>query len=121
MKKILLTVAAATISSPVLAGPYVNVETNASYSGSDYKSRATDLHIGYENKLGSLDWYVQGGQTIDSVDGAEKSDSNFSGKFGGSVAATERLGVYGEVSFANFFDEETDNTYNTKLGTKFTF
>ena len=53
-------------------------------------------------------------------DGAD-SDSNFSGKFGGSVAATERLGVYGEVSFANFFDEETDNTYNTKLGTKFTF
>ena len=120
MKKILLTVAAATISSPVLAGPYVNVESNASSSGSDYKSRATDLHIGYENKLGSLDWYVQGGQTIDSVDGAD-SDSNFSGKFGGSVAATERLGVYGEVSFANFFDEETDNTYNTKLGTKFTF
>ena len=121
MKKILLTVAAATISSPVLAGPYVNVETNASHSGSDYKSRATDLHIGYENKLGSLDWYVQGGQTIDSVDGAEKSNSNFSGKFGGSVAATERLGVYGEVSFANFFDEESDNTYNTKIGTKFTF
>ena len=120
MNKILLTVAAATISSPVLAGPYVNVETNASYSGSDYQSRATDLHVGYENKLGSLDWYVQGGQTLNSVDGAD-SNSNFSGKFGGSVAATGRLGVYGEVSFANFFDEETTNTYNTKLGTKFTF
>ena len=45
----------------------------------------TDLHVGYENKLGSLDWYVQGGQTIDSVDGSEESDSSFSGKFGGSV------------------------------------
>ena len=121
MKKIIVLTATAALSSPVLAGPYVNVETNASYTGSDYTSRATDLHLGYENKLGSLDWYVQGGQTVDSVDGSEESDSSFSGKFGGSVAATERLGVYGEVSFANFFDEETDNTYNTKLGTKFTF
>tara|TARA_Y100001970_G_C14014880_1_gene740399 strand:- start:558 stop:920 length:363 start_codon:yes stop_codon:yes gene_type:complete len=120
MKKILLTVAAATISSPVLAGPYVNVETNASYSGSDYQSRATDLHVGYENSLGSFDWYVQGGKTINSVDGSD-SNSNFSGKFGGSVAATKRLGIYGEVAFSNIFDEETSNTYNTKLGTKFSF
>ena len=44
MKKIILTVAAATLSSPVLAGPYVNVETNSSFTGSDYKSTATDLH-----------------------------------------------------------------------------
>ena len=121
MNKIFLTVAAATLSSPVLAGPYVNVETNASYAGSDYKSRSTDLHIGYENKLGSLDWYIQGGQTLNSVDGVDDSESNFSGKFGGSVAATDRLGVYGEISFANFFDEDTENTYNTKIGTKFTF
>ena len=121
MKKFIVLTATAALSSPVLAGPYVNVETNASYAGSDYKSRATDLHIGYENKLGSLDWYIQGGQTLTSVDGVDDSESNFSGKFGGSVAATDRLGVYGEISFANFFDEESENTYNTKLGTKFTF
>ena len=121
MKKILLAVAAATISSPVLAGPYVNVETKASYSGSDYKSRGTDLHIGYENKLGSLNWYVQGGQTINSVDGADESSSDFSGKFGGSVAATDKIKVYGELAFSNFFDEETTNSYGTKLGAKYSF
>ena len=120
MKKITLAIAATLFSVPAIAGPYVNVESNASYTGSDYTSRATDLHVGYENTLGSLDWYIQGGKTIDAADGVD-SDSNWSGKFGGSVAATERLGVYGEVSFANIFDEDTDNTYGTQLGAKFSF
>ena len=121
MKNFIVLTAAATLSAPVLAGPYVNVETNASYAGSDYKSRATDLHVGYENKLGSLNWYIQGGQTIDSVDGSEESDTNYSGKLGGSVAATEKIEVYGELAFSNFFDEETTNSYGTKLGAKYSF
>ena len=40
MKKFIVLTATAALSSPVLAGPYINVETNASYAGSDYKSRA---------------------------------------------------------------------------------
>ena len=64
MKKIALALAASIASTPEMAGPYVNVETNANYTGSDYTSRATDLHIGYENELGSLAYYVQGGKTI---------------------------------------------------------
>ena len=118
MKKITLALAATLFSSPVLAGPYVNVETNADYTGSDYTSRATDLHIGYENELGSLAYYVQGGKTINAADGVD-SDSNFSGKLGASVSATEKLGLYGEVSFAQV--EDADNTYGTKLGAKFSF
>jgi len=118
MKKITLALAATLFSSPVLAGPYVNVETNADYTGSDYQSRATDLHVGYENELGSLAYYVQGGKTINAADGVE-SDSNFSGKLGASVSATEKLGLYGEVSFAQV--EDADNTYGTKLGAKYSF
>lgn len=118
MKKITLALAATLFSSPVLAGPYVNVETNADYTGSDYTSRATDLHIGYENELGSLAYYVQGGKTINAADGVD-SDSNFSGKLGASVSATEKLGLYGEVSFAQV--EDADNTYGTKLGAKYSF
>ena len=122
MKKILLTVAAATITSPVLAGPYVNVETNASYSGSDYQSRATDLHIGYENKLGSLDWYVQGGPAVVTVDGADESDNRISGKVGANVAATEKLDFYGELSVLTAdADTNDDKTWGTKLGAKFKF
>ena len=50
---------AAVAASPFLfagaafAGPYVNVETNASLTGSDYTGAATDVHIGYEGTVGS--------------------------------------------------------------------
>ncbi|ADP00063.1 hypothetical protein PRUG_00039 [Prochlorococcus phage P-SSP6] len=118
MKKIALALAASIASTPAMAGPYVNVETNADYTGSDYTSRATDLHIGYENELGSLAYYVQGGKTINAADGVD-SESNFSGKLGASVSATDKLGLYGEVSFAQV--EDADNTYGTKLGAKYSF
>ena len=118
MKKISLAFAATLFSSPVLAGPYVNVETNANYTGSDYESRSTDLHLGYENNLGDLAYYIQGGKTINAADGTD-SESNFSGKLGGSVSATDKLGLYAEVSFAQV--EDADNTYGTKLGAKFSF
>lgn len=120
MKKITLAIAASLFSVPAIAGPYVNVESNTSYTGNDYQSRATDLHVGYENTVGILDWYAQGGKTINAADGVD-SDSAWSGKFGGSVAATDKLGVYGEVSFNNIFDEDTDNTYGTKIGAKYSF
>ena len=120
MKKIIALTAASLCSTPAMAGIYANVETNASYTGADYESRETDLHVGYENTVGVLDWYAQGGKTINAVDGAD-SASAWSGKVGGSVSATDRLGVYGEFSFANVADEDTDNTYGTKLGAKFAF
>ena len=118
MKKISLAIAASLFSAPVLAGPYVNVETNANYTGSDYESRSTDLHLGYENNLGDLAYYIQGGKTINAADGTD-SESNFSGKLGGSVSATDKLGVYGEISFSQV--EDADNKYGTKLGAKFSF
>ena len=118
MKKLALVLATTLASTPAMAGPYVNVETNANYTGSDYTSRTTDLHVGYENELGALAFYVQGGKTINAADGVD-SDSNFSGKVGGSVAATERLGVYGELAVTAV--EDSDNTFGTKLGAKFSF
>ena len=118
MKQLALVLATTLVSTPAMAGPYVNVESNANYTGSDYTSRATDLHIGYENELGSLAYYVQGGKTINAADGVD-SESNFSGKLGASVSATDKLGLYGEVSFAAVEDE--DNNYATKLGAKYSF
>ena len=122
MIKPLILAAAASIAAPAAfaGGLYVNTEANSSFTGSDYTSTTTDLHVGYENSVGVLDWYAQGGKTIDAVDGVD-SESNWSGKFGGSIAATDKLGVYGEVSFANVFDEDTDNSYGTKLGVKYSF
>jgi hypothetical protein len=118
MKKLALVLATTLVSTPAMAGPYVNVESNANYTGSDYTSRATDLHVGYENDLGALAYYIQGGKTINAADGVD-SESNFSGKLGASVSATDKLGLYGEVSFAQV--EDADNNYATKLGAKYSF
>ena len=118
MKKLALVLASTLASTPAMAGPYVNVESNASYTGSDYNSRATDLHIGYENNLGDLAYYIQGGKTINAADGVD-SESNFSGKLGGNSSATDKLGFYGEVSFAQV--EDAVNNYGSKIGAKYSF
>ena len=119
MKTIALALAATTLASaPASAGVYVNTELNQGYTGSDYFGRAIDFHVGYEGGTDKVAYYVQGGKTINAADGVD-SESTFSGKLGGSVSATDKLGLYGEVSFAQV--EDADNTYGTKLGAKFSF
>ena len=118
MKKLALALAATLASTPAMAGVYINAESNASYTGNDYTSRTTDLHVGYEGDVGDLGYYVQGGPALvngDAVDGS----SDFSGKGGVNIAASEKLDVYGEVSFIT--DEDTDNSYGTKIGAKYKF
>ena len=118
MKKIALALAASLASAPAMAGVYVNVESNASYTGTDYTSRTTDLHVGYEGDVGDLGYYIQGGPALvggDAVDGTNE----FSGKGGVTIAASEKLDVYGEVSFIT--DEDADNAYGTKIGAKYNF
>ena len=115
--------AAAAIVAPsaALAGPYVNVEANAGWTGSDYTSTTTDLHVGYEGALGdSASYYVQGGASVVSPDGAE-SDTVPSGKAGLGLGLTDNLGAYGEVSFVGSGDSNVDRGYGTKLGVKYNF
>ena len=119
MKTLALALAATTIASaPAMAGTYVNVESNASYTGNDYTSRTTDLHIGYEGDVGKLGYYVQGGPAFNDVDAGD-GNTNLSGKGGLSIAASEKLDIYGEVSFAQ--QEDADTSYGTKIGAKYKF
>ena len=110
-------------ATSALAGPYVNVETNAGYTGNDYNGAVTDLHVGYEGDLGkSSGWYVQGGPALVSVDG-EETETEYSGKVGLNVGVTERLTAYGELS-ALTVDQEFDTSslnVGAKLGAKFAF
>ena len=48
--------AAAAFAAPgaALAGPYVNVETNAGWTGGDYTGATTDFHVGMKVLLVSL-------------------------------------------------------------------
>jgi hypothetical protein len=105
----------------VFAGPYVNVETNAGWTGSEYNGAATDFHLGYEGALGEdASYYIQGGATLVSPDGGE-SDTVPSGKAGVGVGLTEALGAYGEVSFVGSGDDDIDRGYGAKLGLKYSF
>ena len=118
MKKIALALAASIASAPAMAGVYINAESNGSYTGNNFTSRTTDLHIGYEDSVGKLGYYIQGGPAFTSPDGAD-GNTNFSGKLGGSIAASEKFDVYGEVSFLT--DEVADTAYGTKIGAKYKF
>jgi hypothetical protein len=122
IKSVFAAAAALSMSAgAALAGPYVNVEANSGWSGSDYGGTATDLHVGYEGELGeSASYYVQGGATVVSPDGAE-SDTVPSGKAGIGLAVTDALGAYGEVSFVGSGDEDLDRGYGAKLGVKYSF
>ena len=120
IKSVLAAAAAAPLfAGAAMAGPYVNVEANSGFVGSDYAGTVTDLHVGYEGSTGDVGYYIQGGPSLVSPDSAE-TETVFSGKAGASVAATEQLFVYGEVSFSTGIDG-ADNGYGTKAGLKYSF
>ena len=96
-----------------IAGPYVNVEANSGFTGTDYNSTVIDNHVGIEGS----NWFVQGGPSIVSNDGGN-SEVELSGKAGGSIPLNEALSVYGEVSFITGDDS---NNYGTKAGLKYAF
>jgi hypothetical protein len=120
IKSVFAASAALSMSAgAAFAGPYVNVETNAGWTGSDYNGAATDLHIGYEGTAGGVGYYIQGGPAILTPDGGD-TETVFTGKAGGSVALTDALGAYGEVSFATA-PNDGDTGYGGKLGLKYSF
>ena len=122
MFKTTIAAAAAAIAlapAAALAGPYVNVETNAGWVGDDYTAATTDLHVGFEGEAGAASYYVQAGPAIVAVDG-EDTDTQFSGKVGVGVPVSDALGVYGELSFLTA-DDDDDFGLGGKLGVKYNF
>ena len=121
---------AAIAASPFLlagaafAGPYVNVVSNLSYPDGDYSNATTDLHIGYEGSLTeNAAFYAQIGPAFEAVDGTDGTNTAFSGKVGVNVAATESIGVYGEISGVTAEDSSNEDIVNwgAKAGVKFVF
>ena len=117
------TAALSMSAGAALAGPYVNVESNASWSGDDYVGAVTDIHVGFGGDLGEdASWYVQGGPAILALDGAE-NETRYSGKVGVAADLTDSLGVYGELSAITATDsfEMDDLGVGGKLGATFSF
>ena len=121
MIKPILIAAVASFAAPAAfaGGFYVNTEANSSFTGADYTSTQTDLHIGYEGGTDTFGYYVQGGPALVNTDGTADGTTEMSGKVGANVAATDKLGFYGEVSVITA--EDVDNSWGTKIGTKYKF
>ena len=116
MKTLAILPAVALMAAPAFAGPYANIEANSGFTGSDYTGTSTDFHLGVQGSSGVASYYLQGGPTVVSPDGAE-AETIMTAKLGGSVAASDHLSVYGEISAA--FDDV--NSYGSKVGVKYAF
>ena len=124
---------AAVAASPFLlagaafAGPYVNVESNLSYPDGDYSSTATDVHLGYEGTAGAegkIAYYVEGGPSLNHTEVGDNTETEISGKVGGSYGVSEDLGIYAEISGATDGEDASGDTvrnWGAKVGAKFTF
>jgi len=123
--KIQLLASAAVLAAgaPAFAGPYVNIEGNSGFSGSDYNSTLLETHVGFDGELSkSASFYVQGGPAIVLPDSGDSS-TELSGKVGLSIAATDKLAVYGEVAAITTgeIDFDEDLNVNVKAGVKYSF
>ena len=123
-KPVIAALAAAPLfAGAAFAGPYVNVEANASYPDGEYTTATTDVHIGYEGVSGDIAYYAQVGPGFVHSDAADETETEISGKVGVSVAANEQLGFYGEISGITGEDSSEDDIINwgAKIGAKYTF
>lgn len=119
MKTIITTGILLSLATPAVAGPYANIENNASWLDSEFGSGVTEVHVGYAFDNGI---YVQGGPAYISVDGEETS-TEYSGKVGFGTDLSEDLNLYGEVSFVTEdkeFEVEKLNV-GTKVGITYSF
>jgi len=119
MSKIGLAAAAAFISgSAAMAGPYVNVENNSGFVGSDYAGSVLDAAIGYSIDFGDSTVGAQVGPAFVNPDEGDGS-TQISGKVYGDVDLSEKVNLYGELALLTVDDE--DNAYNLKAGVTWNF
>ena len=120
MSKVGLLFSAAFISgSAAVAGPYVNVENNAGFLGTDYAGSVTDLAIGYSADIGTATTVgAQIGPAFVNPDGGDGT-TEISGKVYGDVDLSENVNFYGE--FALLTADDSDNLYNLKTGLTWNF
>lgn len=124
-KSVFAATAALSLSAgAAVAGPFINVEANASYPDGEYSSAVTDFHLGFEGTAGDVGYYIQGGPAFIHTEASDDTETELSGKVGVTYAATDSLGVYGELAaITNGEDEDGDEIldWGGKVGVKFDF
>ena len=113
------------LSSAAFAGPYVNVEANASYPDGEYTTATTDVHFGFDGATedGKVAYYVQGGPAFAHTESTDDTETELSGKVGVSVAVADGADIYGEISGITNEDSSGDSIvdFGGKLGVKYSF
>jgi len=124
IKSFAAVAAASTLGAgAAFAGPYVNIESNAGFTGTDYEGTTTEFHVGVEGDLSdSASYYAQLGPALVSPDGEDRT-TELSGKVGVNVAVSDSVSVYGEIAAitADEVNLDEDLSVGTKLGLKWTF
>ena len=124
MKNLLIAAAVIAAPSAAIAGPYVEAEMNAGFTGSDYEGAVLETHLGYESSLGeSSSWFIQGGPALIWEDGVDGTTTELSGKVGLSTDVTEDVTAYGEVSAMTTQEMDFEEPFDigVKAGLKWTF
>ena len=113
------------LSSAAFAGPYVNVEANASYPDGEYTTATTDIHFGFDGATedGKVAYYVQGGPGFVHTDSSDDTETELSGKVGLSVAVAAGTDIYGEIAGISGEDSSGDDIvdFSGKVGVKYVF
>ncbi len=125
-KPLIAALAAAPLfAGSAFAGPYVNVEANASYPDGEYSTATTDLHFGFDGATddGKLGYYVQGGPAFVHTDSTDDTETQISGKVGGSYAIADSTSVYGEIAGITGEDSSGDDIidFAGKIGVTYKF
>ena len=124
-KPLIAAVAAAPLfAGAAFAGPYVNVEANASYPDGEYTTATTDLHFGFDGSAGEkVAYYIQAGPGFVHTDSTDDTETEISGKVGAAFQVADAASVYGELSGITGEDSDDDDIINwgAKLGVKYSF
>ena len=123
MKFIIATGLLLSTTTPALAGPYLNFESESKFDGLDSTGTIIRNDLGYEDALNErVKWYIQGGPALVMPDDGTTT-TEAAGKAGLKVELTDRLGIYGEVKgiTQDQMDLGEAIKVSTKAGVKFRF
>ena len=116
--------AAPHVAGAAFAGPYVNVEANASYPDGEYTTATTDIHFGFDGATedGKVAYYVQGGPAFQHTESSDDTETELSGKVGVSVAVADGADIYGELAGVSGEDSSGNDIvdFSGMVGVKYT-
>ena len=117
-KSLLAVAAVSAFSAPVMAGPYVGIDTKSVFTGSDYTSTEFTGKIGYEGSVGTTSYFVEGGPVTLTPDNGE-ADTELFLATGVGFPITDSIGA--SAAFKVETNDGADAEYEFTSGLKYSF